>query len=78
MIKGLDDDEIEYLDLVDRTKLAVEHKNQLDEERELIEYRERVALLQEKNLDERLQAQVNCKIKTQNTNKHSQQKLLKG
>lgn len=79
MIKGLDDDEIEYLDLVDRTKMAVEHKKQLEEERELMEYREKVASLQEKSLDQRLQAEINStKQKTSLTPKHSQQKLLKG
>lgn len=79
MIKGLDDDEIEFLDLVDRTKLAAERKKNLDEERELNDYRNRVASLQEKSLDQRLQAEISAgKQKTATTPKHSQIKLLKG
>ncbi|GLV36240.1 uncharacterized protein CBL_08733 [Carabus blaptoides fortunei] len=58
MIKGLDDDEIEFLDLVDRTKLAAERKKTLDEERELSDYRNRVASLQEKSLDQRIHAEI--------------------
>lgn len=79
MIKGLDDDEVEYLDLVDRTKLAVEHRKNLDEERELKDYRNRVASLQEKSLDQRLQAEISVgRPKLGSQPKHSQQKLLKG
>lgn len=80
MIKGLDDDEIEYLDLVDRTKLAAEQRKNLDEERELNDYRNRVASLQEKCLDQRLQAEISVgKPKpAASQHKHSQQKLLKG
>lgn len=73
MIKGLDDDEIEFLDLVDRTKLAAERKKTLDEERELNDYRNRVATLQERSLDERLHAEINVsKQKVNTTNRHSQ------
>lgn len=79
MIKGLDDDEIEFLDLVDRTKLAAERKKTLDEERELNDYRSRVATLQEKSLDQRLQAEISVgKQKAITGKKHSQLKLLKG
>lgn len=80
MIKGLDDDEIEFLDLVDRTKLAAERKKNIDEERELNEYRTRVATLQEKSLDQRLQAEIAVTTKPKNvvTTRQSQMKLLKG
>lgn len=80
MIKGLDDDEIEFLDLVDRTKLAAERKKNIDEERELNEYRNRVATLQEKSLDQRLQAEIipNKPAKSMASTRQSQMKLLKG
>ncbi|XP_030763421.1 PSME3-interacting protein [Sitophilus oryzae] len=80
MIKGLDDDEIEFLDLVDRTKLAADRKKEIEEEKELNDYRNRVAILQEKSLDERLQAEIAVtkpKV-TSGSGKLNQQKLLKG
>ncbi|KAJ8928210.1 hypothetical protein NQ314_019274 [Rhamnusium bicolor] len=61
MIKGLDDDEIEFLDLVDRTKLEADRKKELEEERELNDYRTRVAILQEKN-NRGKTASRNCSI----------------
>lgn len=77
MIKGLDDDEIEFLDLVDRTKLAADRKKNLEEEQELNDYRNRVASLQEKVLDEKLQVNV-TKPKVASGKNSLQTKLLKG
>lgn len=78
MIKGLDDDEIEFLDLVDRTKIAADRRKELEEEQELNDYRNRVATLQEKALEERLQAEIVPNKPKTAFNKSSQQKLLKG
>ncbi|KAF2903113.1 hypothetical protein ILUMI_03074 [Ignelater luminosus] len=79
MIKGLDDDEIEFLDLVDRTKLAADRRKNLEEEKELNDYRNRVASLQEKSLDQKLQAEIGIsKPKSFSSNRSSQTKLLKG
>lgn len=79
MIKGLDDDEIEFLDLVDRTKLAADRIKNLEEEKELNDYRNRVATLHEKSYDEKIHSDVNIiKPKTASTNKSSQTNLLKG
>ncbi|GJQ85095.1 hypothetical protein Trydic_g15782 [Trypoxylus dichotomus] len=79
MIKGLDDDEIEFLDLVDRTKLAADRKKTIEEEIELNDYRNRVASLQERNLDQKLQSEINTlKPKSVSNNRISQTKLLKG
>lgn len=79
MIKGLDDDEIEFLDLVDRSKLEADKKKSLEEEKELHDYRARVANLQEQNLDQRLQAEVSVnKPKNVTNTRTSQVKLLKG
>ncbi|CAG9820354.1 unnamed protein product [Phaedon cochleariae] len=79
MIKGLDDDEIEFLDLVDRTKIEANRKKELEEEKELHDYRNQVSILQEKSIDERLQTDiVVAKRKIHTNNVNSQQKLLKG
>ncbi|XP_052860331.1 PSME3-interacting protein [Anopheles cruzii] len=58
MIKGLDDDEVEFLDLVDKNRLNAERQAQLEERKEMNEFRAKVATLQEKRLDEQIQQQV--------------------
>ncbi|XP_066262160.1 PSME3-interacting protein [Euwallacea similis] len=79
MIKGLDDDEVEFLDLVDRTKIEADRKKEIEEEKELNDYRNRVAILQEKSIDKRLQAEVVVsKPKCSGSKNLNQQKLLKG
>uniref|UniRef100_A0A1B6CR71 FAM192A/Fyv6 N-terminal domain-containing protein n=1 Tax=Clastoptera arizonana TaxID=38151 RepID=A0A1B6CR71_9HEMI len=40
MVRGLDDEEVEFLDQVDRTKLAAERRNLDDESKALKEFRE--------------------------------------
>lgn len=83
MIKGLDDDEVEFLDLVDRTKLEEERKKNLEEEKEMMEFKAAVATLQEKSLDERLKQELK-KPNTTNKNissgsgRNSQLRLLAG
>lgn len=79
MIKGLDDDEIEFLDLVDRTKMAADKLKNLEEEKELKDYRNRVATLHEKTMNEKMHSEINAiKQKGMATNKSSQTNLLKG
>ncbi|XP_028136105.1 PSME3-interacting protein isoform X1 [Diabrotica virgifera virgifera] len=78
MIKGLDDDEIEFLDLVDRTKTEADRKKEQEEEQELRDYRNRVSILQEKSIDERLQAEIVVNKTKREKQPNSQQKLLKG
>lgn len=83
MIKGLDDDEVEFLDLIDQKKIDEEKKKKLEEENEMRDFKERVASLQEKTLDERLKQELK---KPQSTSKNisgcssrnSQHKLLAG
>lgn len=58
MIKGLDDDEVEFLDLVDRTKLEEERKKNLEEEKEMRDFKAAVASLQEKKLNEKLKQEL--------------------
>lgn len=68
MIKGLDDDEVEFLDLVDRTKLEEERKKNLEEEKEMRDFKAAVASLQEKSLDEKLKQELkNPNVSSKNT-----------
>ncbi|XP_011148089.1 protein FAM192A isoform X2 [Harpegnathos saltator] len=83
MIKGLDDDEVEFLDLVDRTKLEEERKKNLEEEKEMRDFKDAVALLQEKKLSEKLKQELkNPAASSKNTfcgsSRPSQLKLLAG
>lgn len=41
MVRGLDDDEVDFLDLVDRNRMEAEKKQKLEELKELKEFRER-------------------------------------
>lgn len=58
MIKGLDDDEIEFLDLVDRSKLEEEKKKSEEERREIADFRNKVATLHEQSLEQRIQQEI--------------------
>ncbi|XP_076163327.1 PSME3-interacting protein isoform X1 [Ptiloglossa arizonensis] len=83
MIKGLDDDEVEFLDLVDRTKLEEERKKNLEEEKEMRDFKAAVASLQEKSLNEKLKQELkNPQIINKNvssgSSRTSQLKLLAG
>ncbi|CAH1107630.1 unnamed protein product [Psylliodes chrysocephalus] len=78
MIKGLDDDEIEFLDLVDRKKTEADRRKELEEEQELLDYRNRVSILQEKSMDERLQAEIVVNKVKKDKQPNMQQKLMKG
>lgn len=46
MIRGLDDDEVDFLELVDRTKMAEERRQLLEEARQIEEFRSKVSTLQ--------------------------------
>ena len=39
MVRGLEDDEVDFLELVDRTKLQAEQKIKTEEQASLLEYR---------------------------------------
>lgn len=58
MIKGLDDDEVEFLDLVDRTKMEEERKKNLEEEKEMRDFKAAVASFQEQKLNEKLKQEL--------------------
>lgn len=52
LIRGLDDDEVDFLDIVDKAKMDAEKKQQMEENDELLDFRKRVASLQEKSLED--------------------------
>ncbi|KAM7343952.1 PSME3-interacting protein [Cochliomyia hominivorax] len=68
LIRGLDDDEVQFLELVDKNKLDMEKKQMLEEEQELKDFRSRVATLQEESVDKKLQNDLKPKIKPQTSN----------
>lgn len=68
MIKGLDDDEVEFLDLVDRTKLEQERLKCSEEAREIQNFRQAVACLQEKSLERRITTEIRQPTRVPSTN----------
>lgn len=58
MIKGLDDDEVEFLDLVDQKKLEAEQRKEIEEKQELLDFRKKVEQLKENSFDQRIQAVI--------------------
>lgn len=65
MIKGLDDDEVEFLDLVDRSKLEEERRKCAEEAREIKDFRDAVATLQERSLEQRIHTEIRSRPRTQ-------------
>ena len=47
----MDDDEVQFLELVDKNKMDLEKKQMLEEEKELNDFRSKVATLQEESFD---------------------------
>lgn len=58
MIRGLDDDEIEFLNMVDRTKIEQEKRLRSEEEEALQQYRNKVAALKQKSLAKKIEEQA--------------------
>merc|ERR1712025_1307531 len=80
--RGLDDDEVDFLDRVDDVRTEHERQRYLDEKRELEEYQKRQQELKEKELEERLEMErkgPGLKRSTStSSSKNSQLKLLAG
>lgn len=79
LIRGLDDDEVQFLELVDQNKMEMEKKQMLEEEQELKDFRSRVATLQEESVDKKIQNDLKTMIKPQtsiNPTRPSQKSLL--
>lgn len=51
LIRGLDDDEVDFLDVIDKAKSVAERKQQLEEQNEMQDFRQQVASIQETILD---------------------------
>merc|ERR1711909_163321 len=80
--RGLDDEEVDFLDRVDDVRTENERQKYLEEKRELEEYQRRQQELKEKELEERLEMErkgpgFKRSASTTNT-KNSQLKLLAG
>ncbi|XP_055598655.1 PSME3-interacting protein isoform X2 [Uranotaenia lowii] len=81
MIKGLDDDEVEFLNLVDKNKINAERQAQIEEAKEMSEFRLKVASLQEKKMDEQIQQQISVPKPVKpivGNNRMSQKKIMAG
>lgn len=52
MIRGLNDDEVDFLSIVDQAKVDAERRQQIEENKEMRDFRERVATLQESSIDQ--------------------------
>lgn len=52
LIRGLDDDEINFLDIVDKAKLDAEKQKLMQDKNEMLEFRQRVASLQEQTIEQ--------------------------
>uniref|UniRef100_A0A8D8WW64 Protein FAM192A n=1 Tax=Cacopsylla melanoneura TaxID=428564 RepID=A0A8D8WW64_9HEMI len=80
MIKGLDDEEVEFLDLVDKSKYEEEKRKYLEESKELNEFRMKRACLEEEHLAQRIKNEIKSSTKSNpSSNKiSSQSKLLPG
>merc|ERR1712227_504393 len=80
--RGLNDDEVIFLDKIDDFRTEVERKRMLDEEKELEDFERRQEELREKQLLEKLEMEKKVVIKkpvaTSNQSKNSQLKLLAG
>lgn len=57
-MRGLDDDEVDFLDTVERVKETVEKRTRLEERKEMDEFRNAVATLAEKSVEERLKSEI--------------------
>ncbi|EDW48318.1 PSME3-interacting protein [Drosophila sechellia] len=64
LIRGLDDDEVQFLELVDAHKIHAERQQMRDEELELKDFRNRVEKLQEESVDKKLQAELKTTAKS--------------
>jgi len=80
MIKGLDDDEVNFLDQVDKNKIEAERRKAAEDEEAMAEYRNAVSNLQEDNLQSRINSEVIKKpaLSSATATKTSQHKLLAG
>jgi len=79
MIRGLDDDEVDFLELVDKTKMAEERRQLMEESRQIEEFRSKVSTLQCETVVNPIIATVSKPlIPKSSLTKKTQSKLLAG
>lgn len=82
MIKGLDDDEVNFLDQVDKGRVEAERRKAAEDKEAMDEYRNAVSSLQEDTVQSRINTEVIKKPGLSSSSgtapKTSQQKLLAG
>lgn len=80
MIRGLDDDEVDFLAYVNETKANAEKQQEIEEKKALQEFREKVATLQEKSFENKLQSEISIpKVKdVKIASRPSQKTILAG
>uniref|UniRef100_A0A2A4K4F4 FAM192A/Fyv6 N-terminal domain-containing protein n=1 Tax=Heliothis virescens TaxID=7102 RepID=A0A2A4K4F4_HELVI len=78
MIRGLDDDEVGFLDLVERSKAKAAQQISIEEQREMQEFRERVSNLAESEELSRLRAQLAPARNTGAAHAQAQKNKLQG
>ncbi|XP_076048351.1 PSME3-interacting protein [Oratosquilla oratoria] len=79
MVRGLEDEEVDFLDLVDRTKMNEEKRVRTEEKTIMEEYRKKVTELKKKALEEERKAEMKvAETKKTGPKKNSQLSLLAG
>jgi len=81
MVKGLETDEVEFLDLIDRTREQLETQKNKEEAREIADYRRAVSSLIDENEEKKLESlkrAANQATSSTTSNKRSQMSLLAG
>jgi hypothetical protein len=58
LVKGLDDDEADFLELVDKTKMDLEKKKKMEEVMELNDFRSKMAEFREQELNKHIRQQL--------------------
>jgi len=58
LVKGLDDDEADFLELVDKTKMDLERKKRIEEMKELNEFRSQMAEIREQELTKHIRQEL--------------------
>ncbi|CAL4152923.1 unnamed protein product, partial [Meganyctiphanes norvegica] len=80
MVRGLEDDEVDFLELVDRTKLQEEKRVKIEESSAIAEYRKKVSEMKKKVAEEDMRAEMKASEsrKPVGEKKTSQLSLLAG
>lgn len=67
MVRGLEDDEVDFLELVDRTKLQEEIRVRTEESTAIAEYRKKVSEMQKNIAEEEIRAEIKAAEARRNT-----------